>query len=217
MYSLSAWLESVHTATEIIFWIIRRLTEWRSQKSLSPIRTDLPGLRQALEAQYSIGWQAFFEGCIAIKCAGIQDTHFLWLGRRNTGKRWATSLVMKLWEVAWDLWDHRNQAKYNLETAQDIAWRDSILLAVQSEYSFGRSTLPRRDWRLFKHPLLSLLSSSLHYLDAWLLRVKTAHSRQTRRTADSANPSVPTAEENLPTLDGSHCIFRHFLESVSPH
>jgi hypothetical protein len=48
-------------STEIIFWIIRRLTEWRSQESLSLIRTDLPGLRQAIEAQDSIGWQAFFD------------------------------------------------------------------------------------------------------------------------------------------------------------
>jgi hypothetical protein len=59
MYSLSAYLESIHTVTEIIFWIIRCLTEWRSQEPLSPIRTDLPGLRQAIEAQDSIGWQGW--------------------------------------------------------------------------------------------------------------------------------------------------------------
>jgi hypothetical protein len=77
MYSLSVYLELVHTATEIIFWTTQRLTEWRSQEPLSSIRTDLPGLRQAIEAQDSIGWQAFFEGCIAIEWAGVQDSHFL--------------------------------------------------------------------------------------------------------------------------------------------
>jgi hypothetical protein len=137
MSSLSAWLlESVHTAMATIFWIIRHL------ESFSSVCTDLPGLSQVIKAQDSIGWQAFFEGCIAIKWAGVQDTHFLWLGRRNTGKLWATSLVIKLWEVVWDLWDHRNQAKYNLKMAQDIARRDSILLAVRSEFSFGCSALP---------------------------------------------------------------------------
>ena len=39
---------------------------------------------------------------------GVQEAHFLWLGRRNTGKLWATSLVVKLLEVACDLLDHLN-------------------------------------------------------------------------------------------------------------
>ena len=198
------------------FFIVWRLIEWHSSKPLSPVRTDLPGLLQAIEAQDQVGWLAFFEGCIAVEWAGDHEGHFLWLGRRNTGKCWATSLVGKLWEVAWDLWDHRNQAKFNLETAQDIARRDSILLAVRSEYSFGQSSLPRWDWRLFKHPLLSLFASSLHYRDAWLLCVKTARSRQLRRAADLAKPSVNMAEEHLPNLAGSRRIVQQYLGSVSP-
>jgi hypothetical protein len=93
---------------------------------------------------------------------------------------------------------------------------ESILAAVRSEYSVGRSSLPRRDWRLFQRPLLSILSSSLHYLDAWLLRVKTARSQQARQAADLANPSVNTAEEHFPNLAGSRRIFQQFLNSVSP-
>jgi hypothetical protein len=66
------------------------------------------GLIEAIEAQdcIGIGWLAFFEGCIATEWVGIQEAHFIWLGRRNTGKRWATSLVVKLWEITWDIWDH---------------------------------------------------------------------------------------------------------------
>jgi hypothetical protein len=174
--SLSDWMVSVNTANYVVFWIIRRLTEWRSAEPHSPIHTDLPGLQQAIEAQYHIGWLAFFEGCIAVEWVGVQEAHFIWLGRRNTGKRWATSLIIKLWEVAWDLWNHCNQIKYNIETAQDLARCDLIKSTVRLEYAFGRSGLPRRDWHLFKHPLRSLLESSLHYLDAWLLRIKTACS-----------------------------------------
>jgi hypothetical protein len=104
MSSFSNWLTSIHTATEITYWIIQSLTEWRSQDPFSIADTELPGLLQAIDAQDHMGWLAFFEGCIAVKWAGVQQAHFLWLGRRNTGKRWATSLVVKLWEIAWDLW-----------------------------------------------------------------------------------------------------------------
>jgi hypothetical protein len=119
-----------------------------------------------------MGWFPFFEGCIAVKWAGLQETHYVWLGWHNTGERWAASLVVKLLDIAWDLWDHRNQIKFNLKMAQDIAWRDSILQAVHSEYAFGRSSLPHWDWCLIKCPLVSFLANSLHYLDAWLLRIK---------------------------------------------
>jgi hypothetical protein len=121
MSFFSDWLVLVYTATAVIFWIIQRLTEWRSSEPLSPIHMDLPGLQQAIEAQYRMGWLAFFKGCIAVEWAGVQEAHFIWLGRQNTGKRWATSLVVKIWEVAWDLWDHGNQVKHTLEMAQDLA------------------------------------------------------------------------------------------------
>jgi hypothetical protein len=126
-----------------------------------------------------------------------------------------TSLIVKLWEVAWDLWDHRNQIKFNLEMAQDLAQKESILLAVCSEYAFGRSGLPRRDWRQFRRPLLSLLDSSMHYLDAWLVHVVNARARQARRIADNIDEIVNTAEDNLPSMAGPCRLFQQFLGPVS--
>jgi hypothetical protein len=200
----------------IIYWIVRHLTGWCSSDPFSLIYTDLPGLQLAIEAQDGIGRLASFEGCIAVEWAGVQEAQFILLGRHNTGKRWATSLVVKLLQVAWDLWDHRNQVKHNLETAQDLARHDSILLAIRSVYTFGRAGLPRRDWHLFQRPLLSLLDSSLHYLDAWLHRVKIARSRHGRRIADIHNQSTSTAKEHLPNLAGPRRIMQQFLKSVSP-
>jgi hypothetical protein len=86
MSSFSWWLESVHTATDITYWIIQCLTEWRSLLPLSLVITDLPGLSQAIAAQDQMGWQICFEGSIAVEWAGVQEAHFRWLGCRNTGK-----------------------------------------------------------------------------------------------------------------------------------
>jgi hypothetical protein len=111
MSSCSAWLESVQMAKEITYWIIQCLTEWCSTEPFSSAQTDLPGVLQAIEAQDHMGWLAFFEGCNAVEWAAVQQASFLWLGQRNAGKCWVTSMVVELWEVAWDLWDHRNQIK----------------------------------------------------------------------------------------------------------
>ena len=102
---------SPHHQKDVTYWVIQRLTEWRSSDPFSNAYSNKPGLLQAIDAQDCIGWLAFFEGYMAVELAGVQEAHFIWLGRRNTGKRWATSLVVKIWELTWDPWDHRNQVK----------------------------------------------------------------------------------------------------------
>jgi hypothetical protein len=36
----------------------------------------MPGLLLAIAAQDRISWLAFFEGCIAVEWAGVQEAHF---------------------------------------------------------------------------------------------------------------------------------------------
>jgi hypothetical protein len=128
------------------------------------LRTALDGLFSSEDASQSNKW------------AGVQEAHFIWFGLRNARKCWTTSLVVKLWEIAWDVWDHRNQIELQVELAQDAIMRHVCL-----EHAFGRPGLPRKDWQLFKRPLQSLLCSSLHCLDAWILRLEeTARTRKDR-------------------------------------
>jgi hypothetical protein len=60
MPSSSAWLESMHTANDITFWIIQCLTECHILEPFSAVYTDMPGLLQAITAQDGMGWLAFF-------------------------------------------------------------------------------------------------------------------------------------------------------------
>jgi hypothetical protein len=124
--------------------------------------------------------------------------------------------VVKLREIAQDLWDHQNYIKHNIEMDQNVACSEAILYSVHAEYAFGHAGLPRRDWRLFQCPLMSLLTSSPYYQDAWLIRVQTARARQNRRATEANDPTVTTAEEHLPNMAGPRQIFNHFLASVSP-
>jgi hypothetical protein len=40
----------------------------------------------------------------------VQHRYYEFLDSRRTGLRWLTALIQKLWDVAWDMWDHRNRA-----------------------------------------------------------------------------------------------------------
>ena len=55
MPGFSKWLESIHTAKDVTYWIIQRLTEWRSSEPFSRPHSDMPGLLQAIAAQDRIG------------------------------------------------------------------------------------------------------------------------------------------------------------------
>ena len=52
MSAFSKWLESVHTAKDVTYWIIQRLTEWRSSEPFSRPHSDMPGLLQAITATF---------------------------------------------------------------------------------------------------------------------------------------------------------------------
>jgi hypothetical protein len=55
---------------------------------------------------------------------------------RRTGLRWLTALIQKLWDVAWDMWDHRNRV---LHQEHSVA-RD---LQIQDEFATGSVGLAR--------------------------------------------------------------------------
>ena len=37
-----------------------------------------------------------------------QEAYYKWYRSRKSARRWTTALIQKLWNVAWDLWEHRN-------------------------------------------------------------------------------------------------------------
>jgi hypothetical protein len=64
-------------------------------------------VQAALLTQDAIGWENFFEGCIAQDWKAVQNAYFCWCHSQKTGCRWTASLIQKLWDISWDLWEHR--------------------------------------------------------------------------------------------------------------
>lgn len=40
--------------------------------------------------------------------AQAQQAYYLLIKSRHTGKQWVVALLKKFWDIAWDLWEHRN-------------------------------------------------------------------------------------------------------------
>jgi hypothetical protein len=72
--------------------------------------------------------------------------HYINIGERKTGKRWISSLIKKLWEIAWDLWEHRNGVLH-----------DKI-------NGYANQSLTEKTKELWRHPLLKAIPSIKHML-----------------------------------------------------
>jgi hypothetical protein len=71
----------------------------------------------AVNIQHTSGWKNFFEGRPNILWSKLQSCYYtVALKSRQSGKRWMTELIKKLWGVAWDLWEHRNGILHKKET-----------------------------------------------------------------------------------------------------
>jgi hypothetical protein len=98
-----------------------------------PVQTDSVGLQDAIQSQDAIGWDNVFEECIAKDSEQAQDDYYKWCRSRKSAWRWTIALIQKLWNVAWDLWEHRNggivHAAENVEILHGMAEIDNEIRA----------------------------------------------------------------------------------------
>jgi hypothetical protein len=99
LQELTKWLISVDTDNDLIKVITANLLPWADRQQP---RTHLEKL------QDTIGWDIFLEGTLPVEWALCQQQFFTSTGSTNSGKRWLVQLILKLWNIAWDLWEHRN-------------------------------------------------------------------------------------------------------------
>ena len=140
-----------------------------------PLTAELLGL------QNEIGWRLFVDGCISIEWKHIIQKHFESVNSTNTGLCWVSSLIKKLYDTAWDMWNHR--IKFLHETSPDEyllgitklnysitrlhqqgalplkkAWVDKVEAAIVLHKERDRSSMQqsRRLFRAWSHRILKM-------------------------------------------------------------
>jgi len=86
--------------------IITYLESWQTGETVSyqPPRY----LEAVLKEQYTIGWHRFYAGWLSSQREIVQQNYYSVTRSNKTGKRWVSALIQKLWDTAWDLWEHHN-------------------------------------------------------------------------------------------------------------
>jgi hypothetical protein len=171
--SLSQRMDDIKTAPLIQGALLTALKCWIAA---TVIPTDFTAeIQSALDQQHTLGWDHFVRGRIAIQWQTVQSVYFEELKVRQTGQKWASLLIMAVWEFTWTLWDHRNDVLHNSDVHDQLLDMDSIDLAIIEEWHAGGEELIPMDRMQWKGlDLETLLAKRGRFRRDWLSFVQTA-------------------------------------------
>jgi Reverse transcriptase (RNA-dependent DNA polymerase) len=172
---LREWMTLKKTDPELRDGICLRLNEWRDDLPKSDLFSRRIAIQQLFEQQDKVGWRVFLEGCVVLDWAAVQQDYYTRIVSRKTGKRWVTELIQKLWQVAWDQWEHRNGILHKKEERKvhELLSRETDR-ALRTEYTRGMDGLPSNNAHFFSKTLLELLKADLQSKRLWVANVRTA-------------------------------------------
>jgi hypothetical protein len=179
--NLELWLKKQRTEPGITRIICAKLLAWQSGSAAEITVGVFLGLKDAVQKQDEIGWQALLEGRPALGWREVQQRYLEWIGSRRSGLRWLTALIQKLWDIAWDMWDNRNRVLHDTENS--VA-REVEIEQITAQFQLGSAGLPTEVKPHFRQGLQRLLRQQPAYQTAWLIRIVAARARTERRQAE---------------------------------
>ncbi len=145
-----------HTSPAIRLAIIQNLRRWKRQ--LPPTINSLSTpLATALANQTAIGWNNFIMGRMSSCWAPLQHQYYQSLGKKTTGRSWAASLLVQLWQLSWNQWNHRNEIDKNTLHPEKQARLEILNNLIREEYDIGPANMLNYDRQFFRHPLSTTL------------------------------------------------------------
>ena len=143
-------------------------------------------------AQDLLGWDFFLEGILSTTWAEFQQRYYIRLDKRHSGHRWLTQLIKRLWQIAWDIWEYRN----DVNASKNLQQSDQQLTAQIQDTL--RQPLPATVAPLLDGDAVPLHPySSISRKRAWLTSVN-AHCEYDRRKRCKNN--TPAAAANTQKL-----------------
>jgi hypothetical protein len=131
------------------------------------------------------------EGGILQDWAAKQQEYYDWLQKRNTGKRWITTLIKKLREISWNMWKQRNGELKNPTSPANLRDHARLDADITIEYQ-DLITLTQWDRCWLRRPKEVMFTEPLEYKQQRLEPVRLACSRY-ERISFSAISLIPTS------------------------
>jgi exonuclease III len=187
-------LESLDTSPTLQMHLIDTLRLWRQVGSNSHLSRVYPSsiqnkiMFQPFAEQEKIGWENFFLGIISSQWAKAQQSYIDTVNiTKKTGKIWAKQMIRALWDLDFEIWNHRNERVHTSQDTMEMTQGVTFLNeAIEKEYSLGPQAL-HRDFRytFTRQSLQELLAKPVKEKKTWFHTIRTA-----REKTNTAIPDV---------------------------
>jgi hypothetical protein len=169
---LKQWMLNHYISPSVVLAICDHLNHWNCvDYSISSMDSVSGEFLEVFEKQNIFGWESFLLGFWVSDWFAVQAKYLQSIKCKMSIRRWASSIIRKLWDIAWDMWDHRNQWLHHTEEGEAI---QQLHAELRHHYELGCSSLPRAEKLLFRTSLADLLNSSTTVKQSWLRRVQGA-------------------------------------------
>ena len=153
-------------------------------------------------------------------------------GRKVTGQRWVLSLIRKLWDTGWDIWNYRNHTIYETNGPMRYAVLAHANTRISYYFNSGTIGLATRCHFLFKTRENTILYFPIRQKLGWITAIYSAqmyaHKSNTRRQVYlrvghifldciTKNHPIPTLRKfeqftPLKTTEGHYITLSLFIE-----
>ena len=164
---LASLLRKLNTNPTLLHIILVYLRGWRSGEG--PQYVPPLVFQTLVEEQGRVGWSRFFEGWLVQQWSSCQQRYYQTCKSKRTGRRWTIEVIKKLWDIAWDLWEHRNGVLHeteNLVTRSMAAQLDAKVSRIYNDL-YSRA-LRNYDRHLVHLSLSALLRKDTNYKVMWI-------------------------------------------------
>jgi hypothetical protein len=175
LVKLDAWMLQKQTDPAIRLSITSRLRTWHEGTPPSGPSWDCT-FKSAIKEQNAIGWYPFLLGQVSLQWKGAQHACYKSLNLDNTGKQWVKQLILQLFNISWDMWEHHNGIKHNTNTPAKQRKIHLLNQHIVSEVEVGTISLLLRDHRWLQGSADALIATfnTVQKLQ-WLESVANAH------------------------------------------
>ena len=133
-------------------------------------------MTKILGATTKLGWFFLLCGYLRKDLVRAQQLHYNYINSMKSGSKWASTLIVKLWNILHSLWCHRCSHLHDSQAIHDLNGLELLVReAVIAEYTHGHSTLPMVYCPYFYNPLQILLSKPPNSIKNWFLVVRSGH------------------------------------------
>ena len=172
---LRTWLEAEDTQEDIANFLVQGLESWFDDPygDEIPIDCDDVTMTRILGATTELGWFSLLCGYLRKDLVRAQQLHYTYIDSMKSGSKWASTLIVKLWNILHSLWCHRCSHLHDSQAIHDLNGLGLLREAVIAEYNRGHGTLPMVYRPYFYNPLQILLSKPPNSIKNWFLVVRS--------------------------------------------